>query len=157
MIARAAPAATPRWALSFADLCLVLLGFLLLLQAQRGDPAASLRAAFGAPAPLADERAAAPLFQPGEALLLPPARAMLRAAGARAVTRGARMIVESRGRDGDARRFDGWELAAARAAAVARALSEGGLAADRIDLRVEGTARAAARHGGQTIRLVTLV
>ena len=141
-IAAAAPAVNPRWAMSFADLCLVLLAFLLLLQANRGNPAAvgaGIRAAFGARDAAVADRPVAPMFAGGEAVLLPGARAELRAIGARAARAGAGVHVESLGSDGAAQRFDGWELSAARAAAVARAIAEGGLDAGRVDLRVAGT------------------
>jgi hypothetical protein len=147
-----------RWALSFADLCLVLLGFLLLLQAHRGDPVAlgaGIRAAFGATASKSIDEAAAGLFQPGEAILLAPARARFQALGSDAAGTGAIIHLESIGTDAAAHRFDAWELAAARTAAIARALSEGGLDARRIDLSIDGTGPAA-RKVGQHIR-VTVV
>ena len=144
-----------RWALSFADLCLVLLGFLLLLQAHRGDPAAlnaGLRAAFGSSAPKAYDEIANVLFQPGEAILLPQARAHFRAIGQDAARRGAIVHVESIGTDAAARRFDAWELAAARSAAISRAISEGGLDARKVDLSIDGTGPAA-RQAGQHVRV----
>jgi len=144
-----------RWALSFADLCLVLLGFLLLLQAHRGDPAAlnaGLRAAFGAAAPKTYDETANTLFEPGEAILLPPARAHFRAIGRDAAGQGAIVHVESMGTDAAARRFDAWELAAARAAAIARAVSEGGLDAWKVDLAIDGTGPAA-KQAGQHVRV----
>jgi hypothetical protein len=147
-----------RWALSFADLCLVLLGFLLLLQAHSGDPVAlgaGIRAAFGAPAPKSLDEAAAGLFQPGEAILLPPARMRFQALGSDVAGTAAIVHLESIGTDAAGRRFDAWELAAARTAAIARAISEGGLDARSIDLSIDGTGPAA-RKVGQHIR-VTIV
>jgi hypothetical protein len=144
-----------RWALSFADLCLLLLGFLLLLQAHRGDPAAlnaGIRAAFGATPPKSYDEAAAGLFEPGEAILLPDARAHFRAIGQGAAGQGAIVHVESVGTDAAARRFDAWELAAARAAAIARAVCEGGLDANRVDLAIEGTGPAS-KQAGQHVRV----
>ena len=144
-----------RWALSFADLCLVLLGFLLLLQAHRGDPAAlnaGLRAAFGSSAPKSYDEATNGLFERGEAILLPNARAHFRSIGRDAAGRGAIVHVESMGTDAAARRFDAWELAAARTAAISRAISEGGLDAGRIDLSIDGTGPAA-RQAGQHVRV----
>lgn len=151
-------AGNPRWTMSFADLCLVLLAFLLLLQANRGNPAAvgaGIRAAFGAKPPVVQDRAAAPLFQSGEAVLLAPARAELTAIGRQAASTGAIVHVDSRGNDGNAQRFDGWELAAARAAAAARAIGAGGLDPARIDLRVDGT-RDAKPGQGQRLRITTV-
>ena len=130
-------AALPRWAISFADLALLLLCFFALLHA--GDArkvAAGARAAFSyesLPGPLLNERAAS-LFEAHEARLLPAAHARLVGIGARAARAGGSLSVESDGRDPAAHRFDAWELAAARAAALARALNEGGLAEDRIDI-----------------------
>lgn len=144
-----------RWALSFADLCLVLLGFLLLLQAHRGDPAAlnaGLRAAFGASAPKTYDETASRLFEPGEAILLPAARMHFHGIGRDAAGQGAIVHVESMGTDAAARRFDAWELAAARAAAIARAVSEGGLDAAKVDLAIDGTGPAA-KQAGQHVRV----
>jgi hypothetical protein len=144
-----------RWALSFADLCLLLLGFMLLLQAHRGDPAAlnaGIRAAFGAPAPTSFDEAAAASFEPGEAILLPSARSHFNAVGHQAAGQGSLVHIESVGTDAAARRFDAWELAAARTAAIARAVAEGGLDPQRIDLSIEGTGPAA-RQAGQHVRV----
>jgi hypothetical protein len=144
-----------RWALSFADLCLVLLGFLLMLQAHKGDPAAlgaGVRAAFGATRPQSFDEAAAGLFEPGEALLSADARARFQEMGRTAAIRNQVVHVESLGTDRSARRFDAWELAAARAAAIARAIGEGGLDARRIDLAIDGTGPAA-KQAGQHIRI----
>lgn len=144
-----------RWAMSFADLCLVLLGFLLLLQAHRGDPAAlnaGLRAAFGSAAPKSYDETAAKLFERGEAILLPDARAHFRSIGQDAAGQGAIVHVESIGTDAAARRFDGWELAAARTAAISRAIAEGGLDASKVDLSIDGTGPSA-RQAGQHVRV----
>jgi hypothetical protein len=157
----AATTSNPRWAMSFADLCLVLLAFLLLLQANRGNPAAvgaGIRAAFGAQqaaTPGVADRPVAPMFEGGEAVLLAPARAELQAIGKSAAVAGASVKVESLGSDGTTRRFDGWELSAARAAAVARAIAEGGLDADKVDLRVAGT-RDAKPGERQHVRITTV-
>jgi flagellar motor protein MotB len=128
------PATMPRWAVSFADLTLLLLAFFVLLHAGSArEVAASARAAFSSeplPGPLLDARADA-LFEPGEARLRPSARQRLLEI-ARQSTRP--LLVESEGRDPAAHRFDGWELAAARAAAVARALSDGGMTEDNVSI-----------------------
>jgi len=139
-----------RWAVSFADLCLLLLGFLLLLQAHKGDPGAlnaGLRAAFGAPAPASYDTAAAPLFQPGEAALLPDARARYVAIGRQAAGQGGVVHIESLGTDSGGQRLDAWELAAARTAAIARAIGSGGVAAGRIDVSIDGTGPVAPVRG----------
>ena len=138
--------ANNRWALSFADLCLLLLGFFVLLQA-RPDSAylsAGVKAAFAGRAPATMEQPANAWFDTGEAVLKPAARARLHtfARGAGEVT------VASRGTEPRAARFDGWELAAARTAAVAREVQLAGVAEGRINLGIDpGTG------GGQRIFL----
>ena len=137
-----------RWALSFADLCLLLLGFFVLLQAKpdANHLSAGLRAAFGARADAALEQKANAWFEPGEAVLTPQAHKIIddfaRSAG------GARLIVSSRGTEPKAARFDGWELAAARTAAVARELANAGLAQDRVAIAIDP-----ATGGGQVIQI----
>jgi len=131
------PIRTPRWALSFADLCLVLLAFFVLLHARNGDGmkvAQSMRAAFGGAEPLNESShvyQAAGLFEPGEAVLWPRGRARLEALGRNAT---ARIRIASTGMDPGTRRFDRWELAAARVAAVARALQASGVDERRIEV-----------------------
>lgn len=132
----AAAAGDGRWALSFADLCLLLLAFFIVLQARSVDRAAvarGVRAAFGNQAGATTRQhafEARALFLPGEAVLRADARARLAV-----LARGsATARVESSGRDQAGQRFDGWELAAARTAAVARALAATGMAPDRISV-----------------------
>jgi hypothetical protein len=145
------PLALPRWTISLADLSLLLLGFFILLHASdRRQAAASARAAFTgeqAAGPLLDVAAGA-LFEPEEARLTPEARIRIydiaRLAGVR------ELVVESRGRDGAASRFDAWELAAARTAALARALQEAGIAEARIEIVL------APEQGGQAGQRLTL-
>ena len=137
-----------RWALSFADLALLLLGFFVLLQAKpdANHLSAGLRAAFGSRANATLEQPARTLFEPGEAVLTSQGHKILRdfAMGAG----DAALIVSSRGTEPDAARFDGWELAAARTAAVARDLTRYGIAQDRIAVAIDP-----ATGGGQTIRI----
>ena len=136
-----------RWALSFADLALLLLGFVVLLQARpdRAPLAAGLHQALGAPAPARAEAVAADLFQPGEALLTPRGRAF--AAAFVRTAAGRPVLLDSRGTDGRTRRLDGWELAAARAAALGRALVAAGIPRDRLRLAL------ADAPGGQRLTL----
>lgn len=127
----------PRWAVSFADLTMLLLAFFVLLQAGNSqNVAAGARAAFSS------EEAALPLlaspasrlFEPGEARLTKRARDRLVTIGTQAGRSGKGLVVESEGRELTRGRFDAWELSAARAAAVARALSKAGMAEEKITI-----------------------
>lgn len=150
-------ARAPRWALSFADLCLLLLGFFVILHARAGQPAAvaqGMRAAFGgegAPAARADHRAAL-LFQPGEAVLTPAAQRWLEGLGRDAAKTDGRVTILSDGADAATARLDAWELAAARVAAAARAVRGGGLAEDRVILSIPAMGGA---PRPQTLRITT--
>lgn len=142
--------ANARWAISFADLCLLLLGFFVLLQAggsRAGEMTDGVRAAFGATAAAGRlELRAADLFDRGEAVLRPAARPRLTAR-----MKGAREVrVESLGRDADAGRFDGWELAAARVAAVARLARDAGVRAEQVTVAMPAMGGPAK---GQTVRV----
>ena len=144
----------PRWTVSFADLAVLLLSFFILLHAGSArEVAAGARAAFSsqtAAAPLL-EKSAASLFEPGEARLKPDARALLLGIGTAAAAVDRALVVDSFGRDPAARRFDGWELAAARAAALARALNEGGVAEDRVRIVLP------AEHGDKGVKEQKLI
>ena len=143
----------PRWALSFADLSLVLLAFFVLLQSQRNDPAslaAGVRKAFGNNSHAIELQRllpATPLFEEGEAVLKPAARAELVAIGRQAVAQGGMVRVASLGVDAASARFDGWELAAARVAAVARAIASAGLDQRRVEIAIPTTAQSGAGQG----------
>jgi flagellar motor protein MotB len=120
----------PRWAVSFADLGLLLLGCFVLLHAmESARPKASADVPRPESAP-GQAYAAATLFQPGEAVLRPEARLRLQAEGRRLATR--RIDIVSRGGGESIGRLDRFELSAARAAAFARALQQGGLPANAI-------------------------
>lgn len=146
-----------RWAVSFADLLLLLLGFFVLLQAsgsQRDALLAQVGQQFGGHVARRDvELRAADLFVPGEALLTPGGRLRLSAA-AHPLLRKADMVeIRSQGLDRARRRFDDWDLAAARLGAVARALKADGIAGDRLLIR--GLDQAEAKGGrGQFIRIM---
>lgn len=143
----------PRWAVSFADLVLLLLGCFVLLHAMEAQRP---KAAAGAPAVASAEPAAAParsftaaeVFQPGEALLTAEARAALRAEGTRLAGHPVRLLSTGTGEDGG--RLDRFELAAARTAAVGRALREGGLAEGDIAIAMGDSG---ATGAGQTIAI----
>jgi len=143
----------PRWAVSFADLVLLLLGCFVMLHAME---ASRPKAAAGAPATASIRSAPAParafsaaeIFQAGEALLTPEARAALRAEGARLA--GHPVGIRSTGTGEEGGRLDRFELAAARAAAVARALREGGLAEGDIGISM---GEAGTSGAGQSIAI----
>jgi flagellar motor protein MotB len=128
-----------RWATSFADLALLLLGFFVLLQASGSRSAqviSGVSAQFGA-RPFGPSRsfAATGLFVPGEAMLTPQGKARIAALAAGFIRSGALVEVASAGQDGGTARFDAWDLAAARLGAVARALRAAGVAEDRLRIR----------------------
>ena len=118
--------ASHRWAISLADLLMLLLGMFVLIATRTPEllrPPASA-ADRGRTPPLV-RLAAGELFLPGEAMLRPGAADRLRRVTASAPVLGLRF-----GIGGDGRRFDGHDLAAARAAALARAIAPAG----RIDV-----------------------
>lgn len=145
-----------RWAISFADLTLLLLAFFVLLQAsgQRRDAMlAGLGRQFGGPAMRSGvELRAADLFTPGEAFLTTAGQQRLRQVARQFAREPGGLEVRSHGTDAAHRRFDDWDLAAARLGAVARALKAGGIAGDRLLIRGldQGGARATE---GQIIRI----
>jgi flagellar motor protein MotB len=150
------PAGRNRWAVSFADLCLLLLGFFVLLQANSGKQQQALQG-LGAyfsriQAPKQVDLGADILFQPGEALMSEIGRARLASALAPLVRNDASLTIQSFGIAGDASRFDGWDLAAARLGAVARAARAMGVPEQRI--KIAGLADEGAETKGQTIRVI---
>lgn len=127
-----------RWALSFADLTLLLLGFFVLLQASNGrqqEIVGGLAQEFGAPVNRNERLVARDLFQPGEALLTPAGEKQVHTVARRFATSGKAVEVRSVGIDRAGSRFDGWDLAAARLGAVARALVSAGIPANRVSIR----------------------
>ncbi len=145
-----------RWAISFADLLLLLLAFFVLLQAsgQRRDVMlAGLSQQFGGRAMRQGvELRAAELFVPGEALLTEAGRARLTAVARRFARESGGVEVRSHGTDAARQRFDDWDLAAARLGAVARALRTDGIAGDRLAIRGLDQAEGKGRQG-QIIRI----
>ncbi|HUD93239.1 flagellar motor protein MotB [Sphingobium sp.] len=145
-----------RWAVSFADLLLLLLAFFVLLQAsgsRRDVMLAQVSQQFGGRAMAQGmELRAADLFEPGEALLSAAGRARLAAVARDYVKRPGGVEIRSRGSDPSRQRFDQWDLAAARLGAIARALQGDGIAQDR--LRLRGLDQAEDKPGqGQMIRI----
>lgn len=125
----------PRWAISFADLTMLLLAYFVLLHAADARTlVAAAHVAFpgGTAGGTLLEAKADAWFEPGEARLRPAARQRLAETAAEAG--GRRLVIESVGRAPATTRFDGWELGAARAAAVARALTGAGVKEGRIDI-----------------------
>lgn len=133
----------PRWATSLADICLLLLGFFVILYTGKADMhevARSTRGAFGSDEgegeALIVEAQADEIFEEGEARLTGEGKTRLLVLGRKAAAQNSRVHVESVGRPADAARFDGWELSAARAAAVARTVEAGGVPSHRIELSI---------------------
>lgn len=144
-----------RWAISFADLALLLLGFFVLLQASgnRSDAVLSgVGAQFGA-RPMAGrvELRATALFVPGEAMLTPAGNARIATLAREYRAAGRSVELASSGQDSSTRRFDGWDLAAARLGAVARALKAAGIAEKHLVIR--GLDQRADSGPGQVIRI----
>lgn len=132
-----------RWILSFADLTLLLLAFFVMMQAQVNDRlklAAGMRGAFGGSGDAAGTSVqglvAANMFEAGEAMLKPGEARRFATMGALAAKAKQRVIVSSQGRDGQSARLDSWELSAARATAVARAIRMGGLPDTMIEIAI---------------------
>lgn len=128
-----------RWAVSFADLLLLLLGFFVLLQAsgaRRDAMLAQISQQFGGRAMRQGiELRASELFVPGEALLTDAGRVRLSAIVRRFAQDAGTLEIRSEGSDHGRQRFDDWDLAAARLGAVARALRLGGIAQERLLIR----------------------
>jgi hypothetical protein len=137
-----APTHRPLWLVTLADLALLLLGFVVLVQAtaNREPLAQSLRARFGAPEPIQAVAAAAVDFAPGSAVPRNMARVV---AWTRDALRDPRVTVTVTGSaaPGEA---GGVLLAADRGRAVAAALVGAGFPADRLQLATSpaGGARA---------------
>jgi flagellar motor protein MotB len=140
-------AGVPRWAVSFADLVLLLLGCFVLLHAMETQrPKADAATAPHAAVPTGQLLAADRLFEAGEARLTGAGRARLLALAG--TLSGGGVSVSGRGVGDAGLRLDRFELAAARTAAVARTLREGGIAESAIAVRVDN---APSGRTGQTI------
>ncbi|WP_070156375.1 hypothetical protein [Sphingobium phenoxybenzoativorans] len=152
-----------RLAVSFADLCLLLLGFFVLLQASGDRSKAVLQgvgeqfgATYAAPKTDLAQWRAADLFEPGEAVLTAAGNARIFKAGQHFAKGEGKVELTSAGQDrigqnGAIRRFDAWDLAAARLGAVARTLKSAGVPDRKLIIR--GLDQAAGEGKGQVIRL----
>jgi len=149
---RVVRSAAPTWAVSFADLGLLLLGCFVMLHAMETDrpSAAAAPVAPAAPVPRLDTLRASDLFETGEARLRPGMNDRLREIAGR-LPDGAIQVV-SRGTAEGGSRLDRFELAAARAAAVARALREAGVPDHRLTVRLEPSAAAADTQSLEIVR-----
>jgi flagellar motor protein MotB len=142
-------APVPRWAVSFADLGLLLIGCFVMLHAMEvAQPKAGAATAPSAPERAAQAFRAQALFEPGEARLIESAVPALRAEGRRWAGRPIRIV--SRGAAEGSVRLDRFELAAARSAAVARVLRDNGVREGDIEIRVES----AWSNTGQTLSII---
>jgi hypothetical protein len=147
-----------RLAVSFADLCLLLLGFFVLLQASGDRSKAVLQgvgeqfgATYATPKTDLAQWRAADLFEPGEAVLTAAGNARIFAAGQHFAKGEGKVELTSVGQDRAIRRFDAWDLAAARLGAVARTLKSAGVPDRKLIIR--GLDQAAGEGRGQIIRL----
>lgn len=127
-------AAAPRWAISFADLGLLLLGCFVLLHAME---AARPKAAAGAATFTSPARgySVADLFERGEARLTERGRVLVERIGRASAGRTVTIVSTGTGEGGA--RLDRFELAAARSAAVARALREAGVEERELSLSLQ--------------------
>lgn len=132
-----------RWALSFADLCLLLLGFFVLLHATQGQDQRRALASIGAELGAGESTAgdAEPLRLPAdrlfvarEAMLTPRGREVIAAFANEARAKGHSLQISSTGIAEQSGRFDAWDLASARLGAVARALVQADVPAEDIAL-----------------------
>lgn len=127
-----------RWAISFADLSLLLLGFFILLQVDSRGKGQALDQIGGYFA----QRAVVPptailqaeLFVPDEAILTETGFARIADIARDAAKSGDRLILTSRGMPTATNRFDAWDMASARLGATARAAVRAGMPADRITI-----------------------
>jgi len=154
-------AAVPRWAMSLADLGLLLLGFFIILYTGRTDVkdvARAARGAFGEEETgdvLTLEVPAESLFERGEARLTAAGEVRFLEVGRRAAALGHKVRIESVGKAEEAARFDGWELAAARTAAVARAVEAGGVPSERIEITMPPDRRRPPPPPGQQLTVTS--
>lgn len=113
-----------RWSLAFADLSLLMLGFIVLSFVQ---PAVSVdKAEVDLPAIEYDGKTAM-LFEPGEAMLTIAGREKASEVAQAMDASTFQISLSMAGSSGASTRLDQWELSAARMAAFARALTAAGV------------------------------
>jgi len=129
--------AAPTWAVSFADLGVLLLGCFVMLHAMEAarPDAVAVPVPAAAPTPRIEDLEASELFEPGEARLRFGVGDRLRGVALRLPAGSLELVSRGTGEGGS--RLDRFELAAARAAAVSRALQSAGVAEGRLTLRIE--------------------
>lgn len=165
MIADAFPQRTPSraWLITLADLALLLVGFFVLLQANRTMPPREIVRGIAAglgvtppPIPVAAERADG--FAPGSAILATPPVMLI--AWARDATRDPRVALRVTGvTDGSAADVDRASnsaalLAADRARAIAALLTRAGVPGERLTIVNADRAAARGRHVIVTLAFV---
>ena len=147
--ARVVKRAAPSWAVSFADLGLLLLGCFVMLHAiEAARPDAAAVPLPATPVSQIETLDAAELFEPGEARLRFGAAEQLRGVAQRLPAGSVELVSRGTGEGGS--RLDRFELAAARAASVSRALQAAGIADQRLTLQVADSPEAGR---GQRIEL----
>lgn len=124
-----------RWSLAFADLSLLMLGFVILSFVRPEPSSDDLDAASPT---VTFEWAASALFEPREAMLTATGRARAREAAQAVDTDMDHIRISVKGRSNGSTRLDFWELSAARMAAFARALKAAGLAQTAITFGEQG-------------------
>ncbi len=141
-------AGAPRWAVSFADLGLLLLGCFVLLHAIEAQRPTVAAGSANVAAPRGEVLVADELFELGDARLTETGRARLATLALSLAGGGVEIVSRGVGESGP--RLDRFELGAARTAALARALRAGGVAEAGMQLRIE---KVGADASGQRITL----
>lgn len=122
-----------RWSLAFADLSLLLLGFMALHNVREEDLMAVADEVSGASKKDKQiELAATELFEPEEAMISTRGRERL-GRFANRLQDDRRITISITGGQIGSKRLDGWELSAARLASVGRTLQNNGVNSDLID------------------------
>ncbi len=122
-----------RWSLAFADLSLLMLGFMALHNVREEDLMAVVEeVSGGSEKDRQIEFAATELFEPEEAMISIGGRERL-GQFANRFKNDRRIGISIKGGQVGSKRLDGWELSAARLASVGRTLQNSGVNSDLID------------------------